>query len=416
MLAAAASGGLFMSSDYGATWSQVTVGTWAGLAVSYSGQYMITAGSSTSVPNQSSLVANTWTQNNVTWTASASSTNSGYAVYGAFNNTTGDGWLCDNVIQRYTAGSTNGNAATTSIQTIGSTAGEWLQIQSSVPLVMTSFAFGIGPNAYPYTATPKTYYIVGSNDGTTWYPIQSGNFTISAFTSLSSYITINTTGTQTLTGNMVGSVATTAYSYSTNAYSFFRLIGTSLMVYGGSSSTTYMEVGEWSINFTSAQSYSTNYGANWTNVPLTGTSYSFSAISGNGQYSLSGFTTNARLFSNYLAGYYSSTYTTPTFTPSLAANINCASISSTGQYMTVLTVGTTNNVYYSTNYGATFTGITVGSAAMTGCSISADGSYITVSNATTVYTLNLNTQGYSVSVGNAAGAVNQGQNAIAIGN
>jgi hypothetical protein len=84
--------------------------------------------------------------------------------------------------------------------------------------------------------------------------------------------------------------------------------------------------------------------------------------------------------------------------------------------MVLLTQGTSNNVYYSTNYGSTFTALTVGSAAMTSCAISADGSYITVSNATTVYTLNRNTQGFSVSVGNTAGLLNQGQNAIAIGN
>jgi hypothetical protein len=91
-------------------------------------------------------------------------------------------------------------------------------------------------------------------------------------------------------------------------------------------------------------------------------------------------------------------------------------MSYTGQYIIVLTQGTSNNVYYSTNYGSTFTALTIGSVAMTGCSISADGSYITVSNATNVYTLNLNTNGYTVSVGNAAGLLNQGLNAIAIGN
>jgi hypothetical protein len=204
-------------------------------------------------PQMTGLTTTTWSTSGVSWTASASSVNSSWYIYKGFNNTTGDGWLCDNVTQRYTNGSTNANAATTAIQTIGSIAGEWLQIQSSIPLVMTSFAFGIGPNAYPPTNTPKTYYIVGSNDGTTWYPIQYGNFTISAFTSISSYIIINITGTQTLSGNMVGSVATTAYSpYSTNSYSYFRLIGASIMTYGGASAATYMEVGEWYTSFTTA--------------------------------------------------------------------------------------------------------------------------------------------------------------------
>jgi len=640
MLAAVASGGLFQSSNYGATWSQVTAvasnGLWTGLAMSYSGQYMLTSGGVAIIPNQTSLATSTWTQNGVIWGALASSFNSpSYPAYKAFNTTTGDGWLCDNVTQRYTNGSPNGNAASTTIQTIGATAGEWLQIQSSIPLVMTSFALGLGPNPSNATNTPKTYYIVGSNDGTTWFPLQNGNITFSSFAALSSYININTTGTQTLAGNMVGSVVTTAYSYSTNAYTFFRLICTTLTYAVGAS--TYAEVGEWSLNFVGGQSYSTNYGGAWTTA-TTGLYTNAIAMSGTGQYtfgannntlpqcyltldgtfvdsfggltaptvtgsvpfstsifktgsasplfsntagsstttnyitytvpaalsnpaslsvscwiyplawpasnaatpfafansantqqgpyfqlqttglvSISFFTTgnsnpgvsvasispvpnntwthvvctytsgigtlyingvsqgtvstsgNLALYSsggaisrfnlgcifpNLFAynGYIDDVriYTTalsPTFvyaiyaTPSMVylnnignnyltnvttpsyigvsginAVITSAALSSTGQYMVVLTQGTTNNVYYSTNYGATFTALTLGSAAMTSCAISADGSYITVSNATTVYTLNRNTQGYSVSIGNAAGVVNQGQNAIAIGN
>jgi hypothetical protein len=47
--------------------------------------------------------------------------------------------------------------------------------------------------------------------------------------------------------------------------------------------------------------------------------------------------------------------------------------------------------------------------------MSYDGSYITASTATTVYTLNSNSTGYSVAVGTSAGQQNQGQNSIAIG-
>ena len=638
MLAAVASGGLFQSSNYGATWSQVTAvaGLWTGLAISYSGQYMLTSGGVAIIPNQSSLATSTWTQNGVIWGSLASSFNSPtYPAYKAFNTTTGDGWLCDNVTQRYTNGSPNGNAASTTIQTIGATAGEWLQIQSSIPLVMTSFALGLGPNPSNATNTPKTYYIVGSNDGTTWFPLQNGNITFSSFAALSSYININTTGTQTLAGNMVGSVVTTAYSYSTNAYTFFRLICTTLTYAVGAS--TYAEVGEWALNFVGGQSYSTNYGGAWTTA-TTGLYTNAIAVSGSGQYtfgannntlpscyltldgtfvdSFGGLTaptitgsvpfsssifktgSSSPLFSNtagsstttnyvtytvpsflgnpatlsvscwiyplawpasnvatpfafsnsanttegpyfqlatdgtirlyiyatsspaglsifstaiapintwthiaftytsgtamlYMNGTLQGTvsisgnicingatttplarvnlgifrpglfayngyvddvriYTTtlsPTFlyaiytnpsmvylntigsnyltsvtTPSyggvsgISAAISAAVMSYSGQYIVVLTQGTTNNVYYSTNYGATFAALTLGAAAMTSCAISTDGTYITVSNATTVYTLNRNTQGFSVTLGNAAGMVNQGQNTIAIGN
>lgn len=239
-LASASSGWVVGSSDSSKTWSKqaVNVGTQSDFIQ----------------PQQSGLPATTttWTQNGVTWTATESSNNgSTQSVSRAFNNNTAtDAWLSNNTTQRYTAGSPNGNAASTTIQTIGATAGEWIQIQTSVPMILSSFAFGIGLNAYPNTATPKTYYIVGSTDGTTWVPLQYGNFTISAFSSASANITMNITGTQTLTGSMVGSVATTAYSsYTPNAYSYFRLIGTSLMIYGGSAGATYMEVGEWYLNF-----------------------------------------------------------------------------------------------------------------------------------------------------------------------
>jgi hypothetical protein len=166
---------------------------------------------------------------------------------------------------------------------------------------------------------------------------------------------------------------------------------------------------------TYAPYYSTNYGANWTNTTFGGFTSAFIAISGNGQYSLTGYAMSAQLISNYLAGYSTTTYTSPSF-PGINGNIIHASLSATGQFMVVVTLGATNNVYYSINYGAIFTALTVGSLAMKSCAMSADGSYLTVSNATTVYTLNRNTQGFTVAIGNQAGVVNQGQHAIAIGN
>jgi hypothetical protein len=161
--------------------------------------------------------------------------------------------------------------------------------------------------------------------------------------------------------------------------------------------------------------YSTNYGSNWTQTSFTGVTGSFVAISGNGQYCLTGSTTVAFLISNYLAGFSTSAYTQPTLT-GINANIVAASLSTTGQYMVIVTAGTTNNVYFSINYGATFTAITIGAAALVSCTMSYDGSYITVANATTVYTLNQNSNGYTVAVGANAGLTNQAINAIAIGN
>jgi hypothetical protein len=105
----------------------------------------------------------------------------------------------------------------------------------------------------------------------------------------------------------------------------------------------------------------------------------------------------------------------PTLTSINSAIVGTA-LSYTGQYQVLVTGGATNNVYYSTNYGSTFTGITVGSSlVLLGCTCSADGSYITVYTASAVYTLNNNSSGNSVAIGNAAGLMNQGSYAISIG-
>jgi hypothetical protein len=160
--------------------------------------------------------------------------------------------------------------------------------------------------------------------------------------------------------------------------------------------------------------YSTNYGITWNQTTFIGNTGTVVALSGSGQYCLGIWGTTALLISNYLVGLTTTTYSQPTLT-GINANISGAAISLTGQYMVIVTSGTTNNVYYSNNYGANFTGLTIGSA-FTGCAISADGSYITVTNGTTVYQLNNNSSGFSVAIGNNAGVQNQGQNAIAIGN
>jgi hypothetical protein len=75
-----------------------------------------------------------------------------------------------------------------------------------------------------------------------------------------------------------------------------------------------------------------------------------------------------------------------------------------------------NNVFYSTDYGANFSALSIGSSPMTACAISYDGSYLTVANASTVYVLNRNSSTYTLALGNGAGQTNQASNSIAIGN
>jgi len=409
-------GGLFQSSNYGQTWTQVNAllngGVWTSLSQSYSGQYALaTTSAATITPQSTSLATYTWAVNGVSWAVSASSfLATTWYPYMAFNNSLGSDFnIWASAASYNTTGAYTGSTSTT-ISGIGAVTGEWLQLQSSIPLVMSTYIMTSG-NSTNHT---KSYVIAGSNDGTTWYAIQSAAWAadpFGAYTTLSTYINANFTGTQAFTSSTTQNLVTTSYATSTNAYLYFRAIGTANFA---NAQSAYYEIGEWYINFAGGLTYTSNYGQTWSNNNFLGASQSFSAISGDGQYALTGTGQTAYLISNYI-GLATQSYT-PITLPSINANINCASCSNTGQYMTILTQGTTNNVYYSINYGSTWTALTVGSSAMTSCAMSADGTYITVSNATNVYTLNWNGQGFTVAMGSAAGAVNQANNAIAIGN
>ena len=374
---------------------------------------MMVSAAGTTAPQLSGLAANTWTVNGVSWVSSASSNlNASFFPYGAFNNYVGlsgtYSWCSASGIYNATSGLITGTAVSTTILGgIGAVSGEWLQIQSSVPLILSSYTYGSGGNT---NNNPKTYYIIGSTDGTSWYPIQYASMTTNPNTaagqSCNTYITVNQSGVQTIVGGQVGSGTFTTYATTTNSYLYFRFIGTSVYAGGGGN----YQWGQLFLNFQSGSNYiSTNNGSTWSttltapaNAPLLATA---------GTYVLTGANQTAYLYSNGITG----TYTTPTLT-GINANISSAAISVTGQYMVMATLGTTNNVFYSTNYGVTFTALTVGSSAITSCAMSADGSYITASNATAVFTLNRNTQGFSITLGNQAGLTNQGLNTVAIGN
>ena len=329
-------------------------------------------------PQQTGLASNSWTQNGVSWTASASATYNGSTLaYNAFSGAYAIAWAgAPNAYRNgspfdYTAGTYS-----TNIQGVGSTGGDWLQVQSSVPLIMASYTFA----SSGVLQQPQKYYIVGSNDGQTWFPIQLANGTVNplttANTACSSYLLVSTSTTptaQTIQGNTTGSYTITGYAGSLNTYTYFRIVVTNTWGYANGNTN----IGQWFINFTGPA-----------NTSL------YNIVS-----PLSGFSTN--------------TYSSGTI-PGVITN---SAISNTGQYMVVITNNTSgNNVYYSINYGATFTGLQLGTVTLTSCAMSYDGSYITIASGATVYTLNNNSTGFSVALGNQAGYQNQANNAIAIGN
>jgi hypothetical protein len=266
-----AQGGLFFSTNYGLTWSAVTAAqgttSYSGLAMSNSGQTMLALGGAVVTPQQSSLAAATWTQSGVTWTASASSLYNTYQAYFAFNNAATASWNTVNLYNAVT-GAYGGSTSTTVLGGVGAITGEYLQIQSSVPLAMSSYSLACGG----WWQLPKTYFIVGSSDNVNWYPIQSGTFNANPYTTnytgSSNYILVNQASAQTFVGNTATTVTTVIYpAYTTQAYTYFRIICPTMC--GNPAGTNApnndgMCIGEWYINFLSGQSYSMNYGISWT--------------------------------------------------------------------------------------------------------------------------------------------------------
>jgi hypothetical protein len=203
-------------------------------------------------PNSTAATTASWTNNGITWTASASeSANANCMYYSAFNFssyvTGGDpgavlGWQNANIDYASSPWNYNGTGSTTyyiNSTTTNTKSGGWLQIQSGVSLLLNSYTF-TGPggtgNGALITRIPGKYTIVGSTNGTTWY-----NLVDVVFTGLPSGTT-NTAGVQT-TGSILLSTlgtitasttantnsTTTTYGYQTGYYTYFRIIFTNTL-------------------------------------------------------------------------------------------------------------------------------------------------------------------------------------------
>ena len=155
----------------------------------------------------------------------------------------------------------NGSIKTTLPGGIGDVLGEWIQINSSVPVIIKDYTLY---SADQYERAPKTYYIAGSNDGITWYPIiyviMTSVFTTAYATmgkiTIPSGSATNVSGTTTATLNYTY----TTYGNGSTAYTTFMLITTN--VYGGLGG---VGLGEWNINFTPPTTNNTTLSMNTTN-------------------------------------------------------------------------------------------------------------------------------------------------------
>jgi hypothetical protein len=200
---------------------------------------------STITPNTTNATSSTWPNNNVTWTSSASSVNGTNYSYFAFDNSNGGTttkWESANSL--YTSGTANSSAALTAVIGQTSQRGEWVQIQSSIPVVMTSYSLA---SADIPARLPKTFWIVGSNDGITWYLIQTASCGATQYSS-TSYTTSSTFLVNSASAQTSGSATVTTTinaPYTTAAFTYFRVIFLSLF----STSETLCDIGEFFINF-----------------------------------------------------------------------------------------------------------------------------------------------------------------------
>ena len=224
---------------------------------------------STFKPNTTAATTNTWTNNGITWTSSASSFWTATPIHNpfkAFNTSTTDGTDCwhieNNTSYDGWDGLYNRTTYSTNIVSLGLIYGEWLQIQSSIPLVMNSY---ILTSRYTvFSQMPRQYYIVGSNDQSNWYPIQFVMRTLDSGTPANAVSTSTffvNTGYYSDSNTSNGTISSFVYGYptSTNTYTYFRIIVTQSFANSGLDTRTtgdgrYVAIGEWNITFANAVS------------------------------------------------------------------------------------------------------------------------------------------------------------------
>jgi hypothetical protein len=360
------SGGIYYSSNYGQTWAlaaSTSTISWVACSMSSSGQYCIAGGgvydnSSTTPIYISSNYGQTWTSTgqSITYQTRCAISGSGQYMFAAGGAGGGSSpiYLSSNYGTTWT--------------TVGPTL-TWLSCAMSAS----------GQYMYAGTNVTNNVYI-SSNYGQTWTPVTVDVSAIYAYAIACS-----------ASGQYLCTVDITNYVYYSSNYgvSWTRSTSTTTGVGGIAMSASGQYVISGGLNSTYSMYYSSNYGQTWTIVPSspTGNWYGV-AMSANGQYLLAANITASSYLQQSITPFYNmatsgnitantlqtavlsysdgstvisaqslldySTFgSTWTQTSSASANWCSPAISGTGQYQINAIYG--GAIYYSSNYGQTWT-------------------------------------------------------------
>jgi titin len=145
---------------------------------------------------------------NGAYTFSASTNNGTNMPYHAFDNSTSTYWSTSSSSYNGTNNAYDGDVSTV-IQSVGTISGEWIQIQS--PTYIRVQSYSVINNQADSVAFPADFYLVGSNNGTSWFPID------------------NRTGQTDINSNANNIISFTKAIPQTNEfYKYYRLIVTRL--------------------------------------------------------------------------------------------------------------------------------------------------------------------------------------------
>lgn len=152
--------------------------------------------------------------------ASSFSTADSANPYKAFDASNGTSWISASNIYDV-SGNYTGSAAT-AIQSVGTISGEWLQMKLPYSVKMTQYT--ISSRTAFANEMPRVFYILGSNDGTTWFPIDYQVVVGSAITNAGSPATdVPPTGA-IFTKSRVADTAFYVKSFPASYYTYFRIV------------------------------------------------------------------------------------------------------------------------------------------------------------------------------------------------